>query len=71
MFQVPVADVWGAYWSGRWQTVMGVPINVRRICVYTWMCEDPPVGPNIHPNRRGHQVIANTFLPILHNLGIG
>jgi len=71
LFQVPVADVWAAYRSSQWQMVMGAPFNVQRICALTWMCANPPVGPNIHPNRRGHRVIANTFLPILETLGIG
>jgi lysophospholipase L1-like esterase len=71
LFQVPVADVWAAYRSSQWQMVMDAPFNVGRICALTWMCANPPVGPNIHPNRRGHRVIANTFLPILETLGIG
>ena len=36
------------------------------------MCADPPVGPNIHPNRLGHRVIARTFEEVLDDeYGIG
>ena len=31
------------------------------ICIYTWMCTAPPLGPNIHPTDQGYSVIANTF----------
>jgi lysophospholipase L1-like esterase len=39
-----------------------VPKAVGYICMYTWMCAAPPVGPNIHANQLGYGVIANTFL---------
>jgi hypothetical protein len=38
-----------------------VPLNVARICQWTWMCAPPPVGPNIHANDAGYHVIADTF----------
>ncbi|WP_182345728.1 SGNH/GDSL hydrolase family protein [Tomitella gaofuii] len=38
-----------------------VPTNVARICTWTWMCS---LG-DIHANPAGHQVIADTFLPLL------
>jgi hypothetical protein len=28
------------------------------------MCAAPPVGPNIHANRLGYAVIANSFLNV-------
>jgi hypothetical protein len=28
------------------------------------MCAAPPVGPNIHANRLGYAIIANTFLDV-------
>lgn len=31
------------------------------ICQDTWMCAAPPVGPNIHANNQGYQLIAQTF----------
>jgi hypothetical protein len=38
-----------------------VPLNVARICTWTWMCAPSPVGPNIHANATGYQVIAAAF----------
>lgn len=38
-----------------------VPKNVAQICTLTWMCE---LG-DIHTNPAGHQIIADTFLPLL------
>jgi lysophospholipase L1-like esterase len=38
-----------------------LPIAVARICSWTWMCAPAPVGPNIHANRQGYQVIADAF----------
>jgi lysophospholipase L1-like esterase len=43
-------------------TLLGtVPLNVARICEWTWMCAASPVGPNIHANATGYQVIAGAF----------
>lgn len=66
-FGVPVADVFTAFRSTRWQMVDGWPFNVFRICQFTWMCSDL----DIHPNRRGHGVIAGVFQRILEGYGIG
>jgi lysophospholipase L1-like esterase len=38
-----------------------VPVAVQRICTWTWMCAGAPMGPNIHANRDGYRVIADTF----------
>jgi lysophospholipase L1-like esterase len=38
-----------------------VPVAVARICAWTWMCAKAPYGPNIHANREGYRVIAETF----------
>jgi lysophospholipase L1-like esterase len=38
-----------------------VPLNVARICTWTWMCAPSPVGPNIHANAAGYKVIAAAF----------
>ena len=38
-----------------------VPLNVARICQWTWMCAPAPIGPNIHANDAGYQVMASTF----------
>ena len=69
---VEVADVAAAFSSTDFETqvqlpgVPGtVPLNVARICQWTWMCAPPPVGPNIHANDAGYQVIADTFAALL------
>ena len=66
-FEVPVADVAAAFESGNFGTsaTMGLPQNVLNICVYTYMCADTPVGPNIHANRYGYGVIAATIAATL------
>jgi len=38
-----------------------VPVNVATVCNDTWMCAAPPVGPNIHANATGYQLIATVF----------
>ncbi len=38
-----------------------VPVNVANICLDTWMCASPPVGPNIHANATGYRLIAQVF----------
>lgn len=70
--QVPVADVFTAFRTTRWQMVGGEPFNVFRVCQYTWMCYGDPPFANIHPNRRGAGVIASEFQKILFDhYGIG
>jgi lysophospholipase L1-like esterase len=72
-FGVPVADV-----SGRFDTedftplvpltpTVEVPLNVARICQWTWMCAPAPVGPNIHANATGYLQIAGTFESLLRD----
>lgn len=45
-----------------------VPTNVARICEWTWMCSQYR---DIHANPTGHQIIADTFLPLLEDDGQG
>lgn len=45
-----------------------VPTNVARVCAWTWMCTQYR---DIHANPVGHQVIADTFLPVLEDAGPG
>ncbi len=70
-FGVKVADV-----SARFKTTqftplvqltpsLKVPLNVARICQWTWMCAPAPVGPNIHANKAGYEEIADTFEAIV------
>jgi lysophospholipase L1-like esterase len=58
-----VADAFDTYdntdtvtWEGQ-----QIPIDVSRVCSWTWACQTPPSGPNIHANKNGYQVIANAF----------
>jgi lysophospholipase L1-like esterase len=49
-------------WEGQ-----QVPIDVARLCSWTWQCTAPPQGPNIHAMKTGYQVIANTFAAAIGN----
>ena len=66
-FGVRTADVQDAFSTADFTdtaTLPGagtVPLNVARICTWTWMCAPSPVGPNIHANATGYQVIAAAF----------
>lgn len=66
-----VADVEGAFSSNDFTTLVElpgfgtVPINVARICAWTWACTPPPLGPNNHANDAGYGVIASTFATAL------
>jgi len=66
-FGIPVADVALAFDSANFSTnaATGLPQNVLNICMYTWMCTPPPVGPNIHANPYGYGVIAATIAATL------
>jgi lysophospholipase L1-like esterase len=68
-----VANVFGAFRSadftfgrpvtqsgGQGQMPAG-PVNVSIICALTWMCVQPPQGPNEHANDAGYRVIAGAF----------
>ena len=54
----PVADVESAF-SNNDTTLQpdGVPLNVERICTWTWIC----TAGDIHPNTSGYAVIARAF----------
>jgi lysophospholipase L1-like esterase len=63
---VRTADVQDAFSTADFThtAVLGkvtVPLNVARICQWTWMCAPSPVGPNIHANAAGYRVIAAAF----------
>jgi lysophospholipase L1-like esterase len=58
-----VADAFDTYDTTdtvTWESQQ-IPLNVSRLCSWTWACQTPPSGPNIHANKNGYQVIANTF----------
>ena len=42
-----------------------VPLNVAETCRLTWMCQQPPLGPNMHPNNAGYQAIAGAIVAVL------
>ena len=42
-----------------------VPLNVARICQWTWICAPAPLGPNKHANTAGYQVMAVAFAEVL------
>ena len=73
-FGIPVADVQAAFSTTDFTdtaTLPGigtVPLNVARICEWTWMCAPSPVGPNIHANSTGYQVIAVAFRQVIGSL---
>jgi lysophospholipase L1-like esterase len=56
-----VADVAAAFSTDDMTLTGGVPLDVLRICQWTWMCAPPPLGPDIHANKAGYAVIAQTF----------
>lgn len=64
----PVADVEGAFSTADFATQVPlpgvglVPLNVARICQWTWVCAPAPLGPNNHANAAGYHVMADAFL---------
>jgi lysophospholipase L1-like esterase len=67
----PVADVEGAFSTTDFDTPVSlpgfgsVPLNVARICEWTWVCASAPYGPNNHANAAGYQSIAQAFWAVL------
>jgi|SRR6266566_497294 lysophospholipase L1-like esterase len=61
----PVADVGSAFSTTDFTLVGGIPLDVLRICQWTWMCASPPLGPDIHANTAGYGVIAQAFENVL------
>jgi hypothetical protein len=65
-FGIPIADVGGAFKIDSTEPVAlsgsgTVPENLAEVCLLTWMCQPPPLGPNIHPNDAGYQTIATAI----------
>jgi lysophospholipase L1-like esterase len=69
---MPVADVQDAFSTTDFDTLVTlpdvgeVPVNVARICQWTWMCAPP--GPNIHARPEGYWVMAGAFVVALAQL---
>jgi lysophospholipase L1-like esterase len=62
-----VADAFATYDTTtmvEWQSQL-IPLNVARLCSWTWACQTPPSGPNIHANKNGYQVIAGAFAKVI------
>jgi lysophospholipase L1-like esterase len=56
-----VADVAGAFETDNQTVVNGIPVDVARICQWTWMCTKT----DIHANTAGYGVIARAFEAML------
>jgi lysophospholipase L1-like esterase len=71
---ITMADVYAAFESDDFVTMVSssfpppnsmLPVNVANICAFTYMCDPPPVGPDIHANVSGYSLIADTLLAAL------
>jgi len=58
----PVADVETAFSTTNTTLVGGVPLDVLRVCQWTWICSS---FHNIHANATGYGVIAHAFEDVL------
>jgi lysophospholipase L1-like esterase len=59
----PVADVEAAFSMTDFTIEPdGLPLNVERVCQWTWQCTS---FANVHPNKEGYGVIAQTFQSVL------
>jgi lysophospholipase L1-like esterase len=81
--RIPVADVSGRFDTADLKPLVPltpterVPLDVAKICTWTWMCAAPPVNPpsgttypagfmfNIHANATGYRQIADTFEQVI------
>ncbi len=61
-FGFKVANVQQAFQTTNFTFIkhFGEPLNVLRVCKWTWMCT-PPYQGDIHANTTGYAVIAETF----------
>ena len=71
---IAMADVYAAFESDDFVTMVPTPLpppnddlpaNVANICAFTYMCDAPPVGPDIHANVAGYSLIAETLMAVL------
>jgi lysophospholipase L1-like esterase len=66
-----VADIERAFSSNDFDTQVTlpgagtIPLNVARICMWTWVCAPAPYGPDNHANADGYGVIARAFADAL------
>ncbi len=70
-FGSPVADVQGAFATTDFTTLVtlpgigAVPRNVALVCLGTWLCVPPPLGPDRHANIIGYHMLADAFVAAL------
>ena len=68
---MPVADVEGAFSTTDFTTMVplplldNVPLNVVRLCQWTWVCAPAPFGPDNHANALGYHAMAEAFAAVL------
>jgi len=71
---ISMADVYVAFESNDFATMVPtslpspndiLPVSVANICSLTYMCDAPPVGPDIHANVAGYSLIATTMETVL------
>jgi len=65
-----VADIEAAFSSNDFATLVDIgfgpiPLNVARICAWTWVCAPAPWGPDNHANAAGYGVIARAYASAL------
>jgi lysophospholipase L1-like esterase len=64
---IEVANIEAAFSSDDFTTtaelpgIGTVPVNVARICMWTWVCAPAPLGPDNHANAAGYGVLARAF----------
>jgi lysophospholipase L1-like esterase len=65
-----VADVFDSYDQALTVKYNGqlIPVDVARVCSWTWACTPPPSGPNIHANKNGYAEIAGAFERVIGRL---
>ena len=71
---ISMADVYSAFESDDFATMVQtslpspndmLPLSVANICSFTYMCDESPVGPDIHANVAGYSLIAETMESVL------
>jgi hypothetical protein len=65
-----VADVAAAFKTGDTATVGSsafgaIPAEAAQVCQLTWMCQRPPLGPNLHPNDAGYLAMARAIASVV------
>jgi lysophospholipase L1-like esterase len=71
---IAMADVYAAFQSDDFSTMVPssfpapnemLPVNVANICTFTYMCDEDPVGPDIHASVAGYSLIADSMAQVL------